>query len=401
MDSGNEFPHCSICGYQMFGRPRYEPGPIAWEPSLWQKTVVALIGPHEQYCKRKQYDPLSEQITDHAASPCDGAMGSLQLYHNGQKINLQGEFRSEDLFPNSPAGLHWCLGVHEACLTMASLVMQRSPTSKLKSLRDLWVTLDRRCELTIRVRTGPSLFHWLPLIPLPKRPDEEYIRWGSYYIPDYHPGSYYNWWLDDPLVIPDLTSRLLSNLQLVEAHTSRPSSLQTGLESLPQELQDRIISLLLDGNISLDCTRLLPQSCWKHIFLRIPFLWDLDKTLLSEFKDKDGKEWDWERLFRQVMALVQPPTHPESSDIKAWDHGEVGLDVPPGFTNRRRIWQLLEDMDPDEVEKYGLEEREDDLMTEEDDNPWVPASGDDVLQEQDWGHVLDPSEIVASDNPWL
>ncbi|EEU35077.1 uncharacterized protein NECHADRAFT_28984, partial [Fusarium vanettenii 77-13-4] len=157
-------------------------------------------------------------------------------------------------------------------------------------------------------------------------------------------------WLDDPLVIPNLTSRLLSNLQLVEAHTSRPSSLQTSLESLPQELQDRIMSLLREGTNGLDCTRLLPQSCWKHLFLRIPFLWDLDKTLVSEFKDKDGKEWDWERLFRQLMARVEPPTYPENSDIKAWDHGEVGLDVPPGFTNRRRIWQLLENMDPNEVE---------------------------------------------------
>lgn len=193
MGSANEFPQCSICGYQMYGRPRYESGPIAWEPSLWQKTVVALIGPHEQYCKRQQYDPLSEQITEYAASPCDGAMGDLRLYHNGQRIHLQREFQSEDLFPDSPTGLHWCLGVHEACLTIASWVMQRSLTSQLKSLRDLWVTLDRRCELTIRVRPGPSLFHWLPLIPLPKRSDEERRRWGSYYIPDYHPGSYYNW----------------------------------------------------------------------------------------------------------------------------------------------------------------------------------------------------------------
>lgn len=193
MGSANEFPQCSICGYQLYGRPRYESSPIAWEPSLWQKTIVALIGPHEQYFTRRQDDLLSEQITEHAASPCDDAMGRLKLYHNGQKIHLQREFQSEDLFPDGPTGLHWCLGVHEACLTMASLVMRRSPTSQLRSLRDLWITLDRRCELTIRARTGPSLSHWLPLIPLPKRPDEERRRWGSYYIPDYHPGSYYNW----------------------------------------------------------------------------------------------------------------------------------------------------------------------------------------------------------------
>lgn len=193
MGCANEFPYCSICGYQMYGRPRHASGPVAWEPSLWQKTVVALIGPREQYCRPRQYDALSEQVTEHAASPCDGAMGRLQLSHNGQKIPLQREFQSEDLFPDASSGLLWCLGVHEACLTMAYLVMQKSPTSPLRSLGHLWVTLDRRCELTIRVRTGPSFFHWLPLIPLPKKPDEARRSWGSYYIPDYQPGSYHNW----------------------------------------------------------------------------------------------------------------------------------------------------------------------------------------------------------------
>ncbi|KAH7268019.1 hypothetical protein B0J15DRAFT_486333 [Fusarium solani] len=397
MGCANEFPHCSICGYQMYGRTRYESGPIAWEPSLWQKTVVALIGPHEQYYRRPEDDPLSVPIIAHAASPCDGAMGYLRLYHSGRKVHLQRQFQSEDLFPNGPTGLHWCLGVHEACLTMASLVMKTSPTSQLRSLRDLWVTLDRRCEVTVRARTGPSFFHWLPLIPLPKRPDEARRRWGTYYIPDYHPGSYYNWWLDDPLVIPDLTSRLLSNLQLVRPHTAHPGSLQTNLDSLPQELRDRIISLLLEGTIGLGCTGMLPQSIWRELFVRIPFLWDLDKSLVAEFQDKDGKEWDWERLFRQVMARVQPLIIPEQGDTRAWNYDEVGLHVPPGFINRRRIWQLLEDMDPDEVEKYGLGEREDGTTDGVDDMSWEVTSDVDAGFEQDWGPVLDPSEINL---PW-
>ncbi|RSL48521.1 hypothetical protein CEP54_012878 [Fusarium duplospermum] len=390
MGCANEFPRCVICGYEMYGRPRYEDGPIAWEPSLWQKTVIALRGPHEQCCIQRQVDPLGEKVTEHAASPCHGQLGHLKLYHSGRVVHLH---KSDD-----SAGLRWYLGVHEACLTIASLVMRTSPTSHLRSLRDLWVTLDRRYEVTIRILEGPGFFHFLPLIPLPQRVDEARRRWGDYYIPDYHPGSYHNWWLDDPLVIPDLTSRLLSNLQLVEPYKTRPSSLQTNLESLPQELQDRIISLLRVETIGLDCTRLLLQSYWKQLFLQIPFLWDLDKSLVSEYKDKDGKVWDWERLFRQVMTRVQPLTYPENGDIRAWRYDEVGLDVPPGFTNRRRIWQLLEDMDPDEVEKYGLEEREDDLMIEEDDKPCGTFS--DVAPWQDWGQVLDPSEITGSDHPW-
>jgi hypothetical protein len=142
---------------------------------------------------------------------------------------------------------------------------------------------------------------------------------------------------------------------------------------------------------------MLPQPIWRDLFVRIPFLWDLDKSLVAEFQDKDGKEWDWERLFRQVMARVQPPTYPENSDIRVWNHGEVGLDVPPGFTNRRRIWQLLEDMDPDEVEKYGLGEREDGTTDGVDDMSWEVTSDVDAGFEQDWGPVLDPSEINL---PW-
>ncbi|KAJ4197076.1 hypothetical protein NW767_009321 [Fusarium falciforme] len=100
------------------------------------------------------------------------------------------------------------------------------------------------------------------------------------------------------------------------------------------------------------------------------------------------------------MARVQPPTYPEHSDIRAWNHGEVGLDVPPGFTNRRRIWQLLEDMDPDEVGKYGLGEREDGTTSGVDDMSWETTSDVDAGFEQDWGRVLDPSEIPRSDLPW-
>lgn len=193
---------------------------------------------------------------------------------------------------------------------------------------------------------------------------------------------------------------MLSNLQLIEPHTDRPGSLQTSLNNLPQELRDRIISLLLEGTIGLVCTRLLPQSHWKQLFLRIPFLWDLDKSLVSEFQDKDGKEWDWERLFRQVMARVQPVVIPEQGDMRAWNYDQVGLHVPPGFINRRRIWQLLEDMDPDEVEKYGLEEREDGTTDGVDDVSWETTSDADAGFEQDWGPVLDPSEIPGSAVPW-
>jgi hypothetical protein len=36
----------------------------------------------------------------------------------------------------------------------------------------------------------------------------------------------------------------------------------------------------------------------------------------------------------------------------AWDYRQVGLVVPAGLKNRRRIWQALEEMFPDDMEVY-------------------------------------------------
>lgn len=36
----------------------------------------------------------------------------------------------------------------------------------------------------------------------------------------------------------------------------------------------------------------------------------------------------------------------------AWDYHQVGLVFHPGLKNRRRIWQILEEMFPDDVEVY-------------------------------------------------
>ncbi|KAL9079165.1 MAG: hypothetical protein Q9157_001916 [Trypethelium eluteriae] len=83
----------------------------------------------------------------------------------------------------------------------------------------------------------------------------------------------------------------------------------------------------------------LPPPVWRAGLLSgklIPYLWDLDPVVIRE-KDAapDGSEdsrWDWELLARQ---LAQP---------NAFDKGQPLTDVPMGLANRRRIWQLLDDM---------------------------------------------------------
>lgn len=50
---------------------------------------------------------------------------------------------------------------------------------------------------------------------------------------------------------------------------------------LPQEIRDNIMSFLLVEAVALDCNYLAPQSYWKQLFLNIPFLWDLDLTVID------------------------------------------------------------------------------------------------------------------------
>lgn len=97
----------------------------------------------------------------------------------------------------------------------------------------------------------------------------------------------------------------------------------------------------------------MPQSMWKQVLFQVPFLWDLD---IKEIEDKtgagdlNGQNWDWEKITRQV---VTPPEIPRQDSIGggggAWSFDKVGLSVPGGFTNRRRIWQILEEMYPNDV----------------------------------------------------
>lgn len=120
---------------------------------------------------------------------------------------------------------------------------------------------------------------------------------------------------------------------------------------LPQEMKDKITNELLLPPLPLGCTYKVPQAFWKQAFLQIPFLWDLDLEKVhkkSTEAESAGFEWDWERLTRKLMAPVSRvednPNHP-----KTWNYSQLGLDVPRGLKNRRRIWQILEEMYPNDV----------------------------------------------------
>lgn len=119
-------------------------------------------------------------------------------------------------------------------------------------------------------------------------------------------------------------------------------------------------------------TGFLPQKLWLDQLKSgcLPWLWDLDHALIDAKASEpcprgEGYEWNWELLVRQlsrgigygVRADVPKGTDPFEpikkngkvirSDDTFWEitgyHNDLQY-VPPGLLNRRRIWQLLEEL---------------------------------------------------------
>lgn len=145
----------------------------------------------------------------------------------------------------------------------------------------------------------------------------------------------------------------MSNLTQYVPETAA-SKFRSSFANLPQKIQDQIADLIPGQPLAASCNYLMPQSKWKRVFLQIPFLWDIDEKVLKA--DEAGVEWDWEKITRQLMVPVEMTVETGDWD-KPWDtwsYEKAGLTVPLGLNNRRRIWQILEDMYPNDV---GLYER--------------------------------------------
>lgn len=121
--------------------------------------------------------------------------------------------------------------------------------------------------------------------------------------------------------------------------------------NLTQELVDKVISHVVSGKLGPHPTNLMPQEFWKQVLVRLPLLWDLDMEQIQLFPKNPDREWDWERLARLLLCGPgEMRIECEKDWHNLWDYSFVGLDLPPGLTNRRRIWQILENMDPKELD---------------------------------------------------
>ncbi|KAF4876688.1 hypothetical protein CGCSCA1_v003895 [Colletotrichum siamense] len=158
-----------------------------------------------------------------------------------------------------------------------------------------------------------------------------------------------------------------------------------------------------------------PQALWKAQLKAgcgglLPWLWDVEPALIDA---KDAEpcpgspefEWDWELLFRQLSRGIDYGDMTESIDKhRVEDLRQVDLvfdkactgystdmqHVPAGLHNRRRIWQLLEEMFVGDalpwkatvVSGYACTRH---IPAIEDCVPlWWTKSGDQILSEPIW-----------------
>lgn len=147
-----------------------------------------------------------------------------------------------------------------------------------------------------------------------------------------------------------MTSSLLSCLEGLD-----DGPVEITREASPEEIRHYAYSFFQDMESFDKADEDISQSIWKEIFFQIPFLWGLDvEAVYSKTGSgtRDSMKWNWEKLTKQVMSSPYPST-PDADRYNTegiWSYDDVRLDIDGGFTNRRRIWQILQDMRLDEMQ---------------------------------------------------
>lgn len=168
-----------------------------------------------------------------------------------------------------------------------------------------------------------------------------------------------------PIEVPRLTEVLLRNLKECPSHEIPDGDLgglRGRLEALPQDVFDLIVAQLRScRDLPLLATHILPQTFWKSELMLgggslLPWLWDVDRRVIDAKARRScpggaGFEWNWELLVRQLSRGVDagmPAEVPRDEHFEYRGNYTSYYDelkhVPAGLHNRRRIWQLLEEM---------------------------------------------------------
>ncbi|CAF3538053.1 unnamed protein product [Fusarium graminearum] len=329
------FVYCTICGM-----------------TLGDDDCIAYYGPYWEDYSRPSVDTPDQAITRFEAV-AESHYGKATLSTGHVIYPPEWDDALGPIGDGDPVAM-LIVAIHPACEDMANRFMKTCSNAKIHSTGDLWLVFERRCSSHILGESSNDFvqgeFRFIPEIP---HAETGVRSLDGYYVPRsclLRTGDEWEgWWDEYPLDIHDLTAGLMTNLERLEP---TPNSLFNNLmQLLPNEMKDHICSYLQDEELSLDCNYLMPQFMWAGMFFRITFLWDLDAKVVYEKTGSskvDLEKWNWEKLTRQVMSRAESSldAKPGSDDEGAWDYSKVGLNVPGGFTNRRRIWQVLEEMVP-------------------------------------------------------
>ncbi|KAH7272942.1 hypothetical protein B0J15DRAFT_543528 [Fusarium solani] len=314
---------CTICGIQLDPMSYRDPddgqAPTNWYPELWKQDNVVLSGPHS--CRHHK-GPSYETVPDKAVT-CDAA----EAYSSKALPAMYFRFKPGFVVPQSEdhtlgAADEWYyIAVNVACLRLAETVIGRSPDAHIHSLGQLWHSLERRCT-----KTGQAqLSSW--------------------------PGH-----VDGPF-LPSLTSSLLSNLEECGQSPKPNFDFSAKFDAIPREVKDKILGLVLRQPLPLQCTYFIDQPYWKDLLLQVPFPRDLDLAEINaSLRGQDGtrQEWNWEKITRQAMTPVDVVDNDIEPPLPG-SYRRAGLHVPRGLQNRRRIWQILEEMSPNDVQSVNTQ----------------------------------------------
>ncbi|RTE77443.1 hypothetical protein BHE90_008048 [Fusarium euwallaceae] len=158
MSTSNNFPICTVCALRLDPRSwmRLSNGPFpqCWHQFLWKRIAVSFEGPFwPRWCP----EPASLSIPDDAVSLrfAKVSWDPAQIATLPDGLQVIPQTSDEE----SSRGI---VGIHFACLDLASRVIKTSRVAEIRSIGDLWVTLERRCAI---VDDGDVYDPFLPAIP--------------------------------------------------------------------------------------------------------------------------------------------------------------------------------------------------------------------------------------------
>ncbi|KAF6784880.1 hypothetical protein CSOJ01_15684 [Colletotrichum sojae] len=290
-----------------------------------------------------------------------------EIYRRPKGPGAKGGLVSMDYIVTSDHRLYAC--VHAACLEVARKVFATSRIAHVRDMRGLFIALHWREA----VATKCEHQYYAPIIhrELISPPDVDWPvpGWAWKEVSGVEwPGPYKSARSNmffalgrSPLDVENLTDCLLRNLQPCKSDISlsdEAARLSGSLGRMPPEIIDNILANM-GRELPRLSSRLLPQRLWKEQLQAgskglLPWLWDIDPSLI-DVKDAETcpggseYEWDWELLVRQLSRGVDYGARPGLPDHVEPDYICTGYStdlahVPAGLHNRRRVWQLLEEM---------------------------------------------------------